>query len=342
MKLTNPMKVAGFAAALSLFGWNAQANETITLKMADQFPLTHVASKLGMQTFKKTIEEKSEGRINIRMFPAEQISKAAGLFDAVRNRVVDIAVVGVVYVTDKVPLTSAAELPGLFTDSVKGSAAFDAYIKTELLEREYLSNNVRPLWGFITPPYQLMLRKGDSLGDIKDIDNLKLRTAGATGEMIAKSLGAVPVKVPAADLYLALQRGTVDGAIYNPPSTFAYKIDEVLASVSTNASLGAVAFATLINEDVWQGLPDDVKTQLMTVADELRTSMSSQFQTFNDQSYPKLEKAGVKPFALSGAVLGQFEERLQTVAREWVSQMEARNLPGQDMLDAFKAHLAKQ
>lgn len=341
MKITTLLKFAGLALTASLTATTLHAQDKIVLKYADQFPLTHAGSKLSAQPFKQLIEERSGGRIEVQLYPAEQLAKAAGLLDAVRNRVTDIAMVGVVYVGDRMPLTSAVELPGMFSDSVAGSAAFTKLAQNELLESEYLRNGVRPLFTMVTPPYQVMFSKKTELNDIGELNGLKLRAAGATGELIASALGAVPVRVPASDLYLALERGTVDGAIYNPPSLFAYKIEEVLASITTNASLGTVAFAAFVNEDVWKGLPEDVRTIISEVSVEIGENMAAQFKAQTDGAYKKLEGLGIKLIELSPEMTEQFNEKLQTVEAEWVKQMEGRNLPGQATLDAYRAHLGE-
>lgn len=339
MKITNALKVAGIALAASLASTALYAQEKIVLKYADQFPLTHAGSKLSAQPFKQMVEERSEGRIEVQLYPAEQLAKAAGLLDAVRNRVTDIAMVGVVYVSDRMPLTSAVELPGLFTDSVAGSAAFTKLAQNDLLESEYLRNGVRPLFTMVTPPYQAMFAKKTELNDVSELEGVKMRAAGATGELIASSLGAVPVRVPASDLYLALERGTVDGAIYNPPSLFAYKIEEVLSSITTNASLGTVAFAALVNEDVWQGLPEDARKVVSEVATEIGETMAAGFKDQTGSAYEKLEGLGIKLIELSPETQAQFTDKLQSVEAEWVKQMEGRGLPGQATLDAYRSYL---
>ncbi|MCB1461624.1 MAG: TRAP transporter substrate-binding protein DctP [Nitratireductor sp.] len=341
MKFVTPTKIAGLALAAALMATASQAADKIVLKYADQFPLTHTGSKLSAQPFKKMIEERSNGAIEVQLYPAEQLAKAAGLLDAVKNRVADIAMVGVVYVTDKMPLTSAVELPGLFTDGVEGSAAFTKLAQNDLLNTEYLRNGVRPLFTMVTPPYQLMFAKKTEVNDISDLAGVKLRAAGATGELIAKALGAVPVRVPASDLYLALDRGTVDGAIYNPPSLFAYKIEEVLSAITTNASLGTVAFAAFVNEDVWKGLPEDARKMISEVSQEIGTNMAAKFAAATGGAYKKLDAAGIKLIELTPEVQAQFTEKLQAVEANWISQMESRGLDGKATLDAYKAYLAE-
>ena len=81
MKFVTPTKIAGLALAAALMATASQAADKIVLKYADQFPLTHTGSKLSAQPFKKMIEERSNGAIEVQLYPAEQLAKAAGLLD---------------------------------------------------------------------------------------------------------------------------------------------------------------------------------------------------------------------------------------------------------------------
>ena len=49
MKILTTLKGAALAGALSAMATIAVAQDSITLKLADQFPLTHVGSRVGSQ-----------------------------------------------------------------------------------------------------------------------------------------------------------------------------------------------------------------------------------------------------------------------------------------------------
>lgn len=335
-------RVATTAALLvaSLQG-AALAQDKIAIRYADQFPPTHLLSRLSGQAFKQLIEERSNGRIEVTLFPGEQLAKAAGMLDAVKNNIADIGTVGTVYITDRMPLTSVAELPGLFDNAMAGSTAGRALVEDFLLEREYLRNGVRPLWFLAIPPYQLMFTKENQLASMADLSGQKLRVSGAVSEFVANVLGAVPVKMSAGDLYLGLQRGTVDGAIYNPPSVFGYKVEELLGSVTKNASLGSATFVGVVNENFWKGLPEDVRQLITEVSAEVNVKMAEGFQADTDASYAKLEELGIKLIELSPEMLEEFGNRLTEVENAWISQMNARGLPAEETLNTYRASLKK-
>ena len=331
----------GVVCAGVLFAWPASA-EPITIKLSEHFPVTHVGSESGSQTFMKKVEELIPGRVKFEHYPGEQLAKAAGQLDAVRNRVVDMAVVGLVYVTEKMPLSTAVELPGLFTDAEVGQRAFHRLAQNDLLEREYLSQGVRPLFSFVVTPYQLMTTGTEPVTDIEQISGLKLRVAGATGELIANSIGAVGVKMSPTDLYLALERGVVDGAIANIASQFTYKTETLLNSWTTNGSLGNVAFGLFVNEDSWQELPDDIKAAMLQAGEETGTNVARAYKQGDAEGYEKLRAMGKTVYELSPEVQAQMGERLVAVEKDWLAQMAQRNLPGEEILATYKKYVAEE
>ncbi len=334
-------RLAVFTVAL-VFASTVVLAETVTLRVADQFPLTHFASKTGSQAFMKRVSKMSQGKIKFKHYPAGQLAKAAGMLDAVKNRVADISMTGVVYVSDRMPLSGAVMLPGLFNDVAAGTKAYTKLAQNELMEAEFLRHGVRPLWVSLAPTYQIQLVSRKSLASIDELIGKKLRTAGATMELTAKALGATPVTIGPGDFYLALQRGTVDGALFQTPSWPAYSLQEVLNSSTTNAGLGTVAFAALINEDVWKGLTPEVQKILMAAAQATGAGAAAIFNRITAKANKGMAKAGKNIYALSPKVLAEMQVKLATVENAWLKQMRSRNLPGDRILAAFKRYLKEQ
>lgn len=330
------------AMCAALFTAATASAQEVTLKISEHFPITHVGSKSGAQFFMKRVEELAPGLIKFEHYPGEQLAKAAGQLDAVSNGLTDMAVVGLVYVTEKVPLSTAVELPGLFTDATVGARAFRRLARNELMEVEYAPLNVRPVFNFVVTPYQLMLTGNEPVTDLEQIKGKKLRVAGATGELIASSLGAVGVKMSPTDLYLALERGVVDGAISNIASQFTYKTHTLLNSWTTNASLGNVAFGLFINERRWQSLPDNVRDVLLKAGEETGVNVAQSYIDGDEKSKAELKEMGKTVYELSPEVQEQMNERLQVVQQEWLDQMAQRNLPGAEILETFKTYVAEE
>jgi TRAP-type C4-dicarboxylate transport system substrate-binding protein len=113
----------------------------------------------------------------------------------------------------------------------------------------------------------------------------------------------------------------------------------VLNSSTVNAGLGSVAFATLINEDVWQSLSPEVQSVLQKAGEATGNDAAAVFDQVVAKSNNKMKEAGKNIYSLSPKVLEEMGVRLSTVENAWLDQMKSRNLPGDKILEAFKRYL---
>lgn len=326
---------------VSLAG-SAHSEPVVTLKLADHMPLTHPASKLMTQAFILEVEQRSKGAIEIKHFPAQQLAKAAGMYDAVRNKVADIGFVSMPTAAKSMPLSTVIGLPGLYTDVPKGVAAFEKLMANELSGPEYKKNNMHPLLAAATPHAQILLTKGGPLESLDQLKGLKLRASGSEAELLAKELGATPVPLSPADTYLAAERGTVDGVMMNPQSSFSYKISGLLSSATTDAALGTAAYVLMMNGDVWKGLSKEHQDIMTAAAGAVGPNAVAKFSAGDAAASKKLADAGVKTYEMPPALKSGVSAATARVQDEWVKQLSARGLPAADILSAYKRYLAEQ
>lgn len=326
--------------ALLLFSTTTLGAE-ITLKFADQFPLTHHASIESSQFFIKRVAELSSGRIEIKHYPAQQLAKARGLLKAAKLGITDISNIGVVYMSDKMPLSGAALIPGIFSDFQKGCEAYEKLVQTQLAPLEFAPNKVRPLYSHLGPVYQIQLISHEPLTSIGQLKGLKLRVPGPTIALSVRALGAIPVTMPANDMYLSLSRGTLDGVILSSISWHGYGLQELLNSTTTNASMGTVAFATIINERKWQKLPDWAKKIITQASEDTRQNTVRAFDTLVDKIDTQLVEAGINVYAMPDELRLQIEQQILPVEEEWATTLEKKGLPAREILNQFKTLLAE-
>src|SRR3546814_7613969 len=107
------------------------------------------------------------------------------------------------------PLNGISTLPGLGTTAKNVIAAYTASLKSDVFVQEYDRLGLRPLWNMAFPPYQYVATNGP----VKTADGFKgkvIRASGGTTDLAIKALGASPVNIGAGDIYVAMQRGTVN------------------------------------------------------------------------------------------------------------------------------------
>jgi len=230
------------------------------------------------------------------------------------------------------------ELPGLYSDSFDGYGPFVKLAANDLAPLDFERNDVKLLWVVVTPPYQLLMKREEKIGDIADISGMKTRVAGSTGELAAQELGLVPIKMAAPDLYVALDRGTLDAAIYTLSAMRSYKLEEVTNSFTTNASLGGVAFAAFIHQDVWDGLTEEQQNVLLEAGKEAQFHSACALMKGDLDAQKDLEAMGKTVYPLPDSVVARFSERLAAVDAEWQRQMDERGMPGEEMMAKFREY----
>ncbi|WP_164553255.1 TRAP transporter substrate-binding protein DctP [Brevibacillus marinus] len=315
--------------------------EPITLKVADSFPTQHVLSAEGAVYWMKQAEELANGKLKLEYFPAEQLGKAKSLLDAARNRVTDVAYVGVGYVTDKMPLSGVGELPGAANTAQEATKAYWKVVQDVLLEKEFLKNGVRPMYAVIMPPYQIMTTE-KPVRTVEDFQGVKARTGGAAQSMALEALGAIPVSMPAPDVYTSLARQTIDGTIFATSSIKPYQIDEMIKYVTVNSNFGGFIVTYCINENVWQSLPKDVQDAMLKAGEMTMEHLSAHLDNLEKTDREELEAKGIEFITMDEENTAKFKQAAETVWDNWAKELDGRGLPGTEVKDAFKAALGKK
>lgn len=323
------------AIVAGLLPATGQAQE-FTLRLADQFPLTHIASVLTIQPFIEKVEERSGGRIEIEHYPAQQLAKGAGMLDAVRTGVADLALQVAGSVSDRIPLSTVVELPSIGTDIESCYNAFQSLADNELQEQEYNALGVRAIEVNCTPSQYLTTRI-EEVTSMDQLQGMKLRAGGTVVELTLSELGATPVNMAAPDIYVAVERGTLDGAIFGPSSTLGYKLENIVKGVAKNVTFGSNAAILFMNEGTFQKLPEDLQQIVVEAGREVGQDVAVAYNTDNEKSLELLAAAGVNVYDLPADVVEGIEAAQAEVARRWVEQMNGRNLPGDAILEAAQA-----
>ena len=81
-----------------------------------------------------------------------------------------------------------------------------------------------------------------------------------------KAYGANPMAIPMPDVYLAMQKGTVDGTAGGWEPMPGFRLQEVTKYFTTNIPLGASYFAIVVNKKKWESLPKDIQDAVMSVS----------------------------------------------------------------------------
>jgi len=145
-----------------------------------------------------------------------------------------------------------------------------------------------------------------------------------------EALGAIPVPLAFSEVYGALQTGVVDGQENTWSNIWGKKFFEVQDGV-TETNHGIIDYLVVTSVDWWEGLPDDVRSQLATILREVTVTRNKEAYNVNQQAKQAIIDAG-------GVVRQLTPEQRQA----WVDAMKPvwdkfRDDVGQENIDAAQA-----
>jgi TRAP-type C4-dicarboxylate transport system substrate-binding protein len=317
----------------------AHAADATTLRVADSFPVGHFIPKGSTLPFMEEVTKRTGGKVKFEYFPAQQLGKAPDLLNLTQSGVADIGYVGMSYVSDKMPLSSVAQLPGAFPTSCKGTLAYWKIAKGEtMMKSEFGVNKVRPLFAIVLEPYQFYTTSKPVRGP-QDVKGLKLRSTGGAMDIFARKIGAVPVRMAAPEVRESLSRGTLDGLIFPNESVLSYDLQSFLKHGTRGGNFGSFVAAYVVSDNVWRKLPKDVQEVMTEVGETVTRSLCKDVDANIEKAQKQIAEAGVTYHTLTPEELKPFESISDEVAREWADGLDKRGKPGSKVLEEFRAAL---
>ena len=222
--------------------------------------LPHVAAPsyyhtINYTAFANKVKEKSQGRMEIRFHAASSLYPGPELLPAVLDGRAEIGPVLASYLTDVLLEMGPLELP-FMTSSMEEhkKAAFQLRpFYTEMLARRGLKLIAMSTW----PSQQIF--SSTPIRTVADWKGKKIRVYGADSANLTRLLGAAPVNIAFGEVYSALEKKTVDGAMTSATNAEPMKFFEVAKYLDYWYLAGAAQEWLVANQKAWDALPRDLQ-----------------------------------------------------------------------------------
>ena len=309
------------------------------LRVADHLPAGHFIGEYAAKYWMESVTKATNGEVKFEYYPAQQLGKAKDMLALTLSGVTDIAYLGPAYISEKLPLSAVAELPGQFSTSCEGTMAYWKLAKDGVLaKKEFAPNGVRVLFTYVFAPYQIYAGKRE-MQKLADLEGMKLRSTGGPMDLMIQRLKGVPVRMAAPEVYESLSRGTVDGAVFPLSALLDYKLHNLVKYGTTGENFGSFVAAYAISEKLWAKLPPNVQ-KAMTEAGEATTRRTCEMADKDTgPNLDKLKQAGVTLIQFSPEEKKQIGTLLAPVSSQWAEGLDRQGKPGSEVLKAFTAAL---
>ncbi len=286
------MCLAIFCSISLLSGVAGAADKPLSLEFGHiQNPGHSLA--IAPEEFKAMVEERSNGRVVVNIYPSSQLGTAREMMEQVSMGTLDMTC------CDTADWASALNIPKLavfnlpfLTKNLATQATLIRTIVPEEVPAMIEGAGVRLLMTYSNGIRQPLL-KHKPLNSLDDIKGLKMRTAETAMYVdLWNALGASTVTSAWSEAYTLLQQGVADALEADVTGLVNQNMQEVGKYLSKIGHLGAI-YCVFINEDKWNSIPEDLQKIIQEAALESQEKQLLGRQASDDAAEQVMVKAGV-------------------------------------------------
>ncbi|MBP1971712.1 tripartite ATP-independent transporter DctP family solute receptor [Virgibacillus natechei] len=288
--------------------------DVITLRLGHQTPEStnyHTASL----RFKELVAEKTDGKVQIEIYPFRQLGTDRELLEAMQFGTLDLGMITGPAVSGFAPETSVLDLPYLFD----GWDHVNEFIGTETEDKyRAITEEVNlKTFGLMARGFRHVSTSTGPIESLDDFNGLTVRVSESPIYIEAyEALGASPQSMNFGDAYTALEQGAIDGQ----ENTMDINDDENINDVNSHVSKTGInfAFAFLMgSKDRFESLPEDAQVAILEASEEVLTEINKENEE-NEAEYENvLEEKGMEINELD---LDLFKEKVEGIYQNWTDQ----------------------
>ncbi|MES2126838.1 MAG: TRAP transporter substrate-binding protein [Pseudomonadota bacterium] len=325
---------AGAVAAPAL----AQSLPTINWRLASSFPKSLDTIYGVAELFSKRVAGLTGGKFNIRVFAGGEIVPGLQVLDAVKEGTVECGHSASYYYFGKDPTFAFDCAVPFGLTSRQQTAWFDQGGGRELM-REFFKG-----YGIINFAAG---NTGTQMGGwfrreihtVADLKGVKMRIGGFAGRVMDR-LGLVPQQLAGADIYPALEKGTIDAAEWVGPYD-----DEKLGFHKVAPFYYAPGWweagpqlSLYINIKEWEKLPKEYQNAVEAAAYEAHVVMQAEYDHKNPIALARLLKGGTKLRSFSKEIM----DACYKAAHEVMEEEAAKNAKFKKVYEPWKRYRQDQ
>ena len=277
--------VAAWAVAIAA-GAQAQIKEQ-TLRFATVNPPGHPIV-LGMEKFAALVNQKSGGKITVKLFPGSQLGGDVEVLSSVQGGTIDLTSMNSGILQNQVKEFALVDFPFLFNNGKEADAVMDGPVGKELADK-------LPAKGLINLAYwELGFRdltdSKRAVHTLADISGLKLRVIQSPIYVDTwKALGANPVPMAFPEVYSGLEQKTIDGQENPVTVILANKFNEVQKYLALTHHVYNPQ-SVLMSKKTWDRLSKEEQDIIVAAAKEATVYQRQTSREASDKALAELKK----------------------------------------------------
>jgi TRAP-type transport system periplasmic protein len=324
---------------LVLIASAAHAQQKISIGFSHFWPATYFIETEQFPRYFKMVEKATQGKyvLDVKMYPAEALLKAADQYDGVVKGVVDTGTSSTSYNYGRFPVMLTLNQPGLAPPRNADAACQAAWeFYNTLKPKEW--EDIKILYVYATGPGWLFSNR--PVAKVEDLKGLKLRLTGA-GVGGAKIVGAQPVAIPMSEAYLAASKGIIDALINPSQSLDGWKLAEVFKYSTFFPYFYSEFFWVGMNLKKWNSLPKDLRDAFDSVAPQAVKEAGQLWEHYNRRGLEYGKKHANQISYFPDAEAKKLTALLTPIEKEYKASLDAKGLPGEKIIETAQKIMEK-
>ena len=248
---------------------------------------------LSADKFANIVEKRSGGRISVTRFRAGQLYGPKQQIEAIAKGALSMAVLHMAFVGARSPaleFISSMGAQGCWADYDHYWRFIDLPEVRRIATREFEAKMNAKLLGILSYGTGIIGNRKRPIHTIEDYKGIKMRAAGTSAAALYSALGMIPTQLSAKEVYMALQRGTVDGTVSGPDRFYKSKWYEVATYLTQDYAHPYVSMWLVVNNDFWKKLTNQDRQVLLQASQEIEKWTRNYAPQDTEKSYEQLKK----------------------------------------------------
>ncbi len=270
---------------------------------------------LGAQKFADLVGERSGGRIQILVLAGGELGAESDVIAQMQYGGVDFARVSLSQLAEYIPQLNVLQMPYLYENSAHMWKVLDGSIGDDFLD--IVSQNELIGLSWYDAGARNFYNSKKPITCLEDMQGMRIRVqeSEVMVDMI-EALGASAIPIPYADVYSALEQGTVDGAENNWPSYEAMNHYEV-AKYYTIDEHNRVPEMQICSKHTWDKLSEEDQQMILDCAKESALYERKLWKERESESEAKAIEQGVEVVELSSEEKKRFQEAVTGIYEKY-------------------------
>lgn len=284
----------------------------------------------GAEKFAELVKEKTDGAVEVKVYPNEQLSggnQGKGV-EMLRNGSIDISFHSNIIYSIMDERFGVISLPWLLPDHETVDAKLNGTggeVINEILDEIGIVG-----LGFGENGFRQITNSTRAIRTPEDMEGLKIRIPGIKMYIsLYKALGADPIAMNFAEVFTSLQQKAIDGQENPTDIISSSKLYEVQNYLSVwNYSYDAIILG--MNKEKFNSFDEEIQQALREAAQEACEYQVQLNRELEEEQLAMFEEKGMEVLRLTPEEIAAFQDKMGPVYEEYES------IIGKDLIDAFR------